>query len=185
MHWPTIAHPTSTFRALLVVSILLVLVMILLVVADTAAAGYGLEVHATDGGEEQWFEIDGYPGEDPTVSFGAGDRVDVRLRNIGLEEHNLHLGGPIGVATDIIGPNREAHIAFEVPSGLEPQLVAYWCDVHRHDGMWGWMLLGDEIDASGQEALLPHRDIPPIAPLPFLFGLLAALATLRRAPHRL
>lgn len=162
-------------------------ILVLFVVA-TATAGetasaesYRLEVYATDGANETWFEVAGYPGDNPTLSFGSGDQVDVRLENIGTERHNIHFDAPIDRAMRILDPLDRGRIGLEVPSGLDARLIEYWCDVHRDEGMWGWVLLGDDIDASGPGALLPHRDAPGPAPMVVLFGIMAAAMVLRRS----
>lgn len=118
-----------------------------------------INVTARDSIDESrfWFEIEGMEGENPTLMLPAGAEVTIFFLNEGEAQHNIHIGGPIGEATDVIASGESAWLNFTVPddanaedaSGVEPFEEEgennYWCDPHVGIGMKGPM----EIQADG------------------------------------
>lgn len=89
-----------------------------------------------DEGGEFWFEVEGNEERNPEIVLAAGEEYTVTFENVGQQVHNLHFGGGIDEATELLQAGQSATLTFTAPDEIGEDAF-YWCDPHRGLGMEG------------------------------------------------
>lgn len=133
--------------------------------AATEGQTTNLTIYGHDDGSEYWFTVGEEEGErNPPISLRPGAQVTVHfiVPETATVAHNVHFGGPIDEATEIIQPGEERWLNFTVPADASGE-YEYWCDPHRALGMVGPLIISEEEAAAPGDNVTeqPPAEQPP------------------------